>query len=305
MSTTLPVVPKAVLDTSVLQTHQRCPRKAYYQYWLNRSPSGKNYPIGFGLAYHAYREWMERAWIDSGQDLAKDGPVCHSYGVRRAMEVYPDDPPLGHKKEFLTRQRLRDSLEQAYTLWQTEKRQGIFKVLEVEQGFQLAFPNGRLFGGRMDQILEWNGQLWVRDFKTTSRMGATYAKQFDPNDQMTCYTWGASVLSGRKVQGVIIQVIYNTKTKGPEHHQFITTRSPAHIEEWQQNVEREGRLVDEHTAEEYFPMRTTGCSDFNGCFYRDCCGLSSWKQRDAWLRTHTIESHWDFMNPDDEEGVVD
>lgn len=305
MSTTLPIVPRETLDTSVLQTHQRCPRKAFYQYWLNRSGKGYNYPIGFGLSYHAYREWLERAWMESGQDLAKDGPVCHEFAQIKALEVYPDDPPIGHKKEFLTRQRLRETFAQGYSEWQTEKRQGLFNVLEVEQGFQLTLPSGRMFGGRMDQILEWHGQLWVRDFKTTSRMGKDYARQFDPNDQMTCYTWGASELSGRKVQGVIIQVIYNTKTKGPEHHQFLTTRSDAHIAEWQQNVEQEAWLIDKHSTLEMFPMRTTGCNDFGGCFYRDCCSMSSWKQRDAWLEAHTVESHWDFMNPDEEEGVVD
>ena len=303
MSSLLPVVPRETLDTSVLQTWQRCPRKAYLQYWLNRSPGGKNYSIGFGLAYHTFREELEKAWMGVEGDF-DEASTCYKIALAIATDGW-EDPPLEHSKRFLTRQRLLESCQQGLELWLAEKRNKIFNVLEVEQGFQLPFPSGRVFGGRFDQILEWNGQLWVRDFKTTSRMGKSYPRQFDPNDQMTCYTWAASQLSGRPVQGVIIQVIYNTLNKGPEHHQFISTRSDAHIAEWQKNVEREGAVLEAHSAENYFPMRTSACNDFNGCYYRDCCGLSSWKMRDAWLEAHTVESHWDFMNPDEEKGVVD
>jgi hypothetical protein len=303
MSSQLPVIPRATLDTSVLQTWQRCPRKAYLQYWLNRSPGGKNYSIGFGLAYHTFREELEKLWMGSGEDWGVLGELYEA-ALALALDGW-EDPPIEHSKMFLTRQRLTDSCVQGFELFCAEKRNKVFNVLEVEQGFQLPLPSGRIFGGRFDQILEWNGQLWVRDFKTTSRMGASYARMFDPNDQMTCYTWAASQLSGRKVQGVIIQVIYNTKHKGPEHHQFISARSEAQIEEWKDNVEREAQIIEQHTAEGYFPMRTTGCNDFGGCYYRDCCGMSSWKMRDAWLNAKTVESHWDFMNPDDERGIVD
>jgi hypothetical protein len=304
MSSLLPVVPRETLDTSVLQTWQRCPRKAYLQYWLNRSPGGKNYSIGFGIMYHTFREELEKMWqAAKTDDIQLAAQFCQA-----AIEIASDgweDPPVENNKSFLTKQRFIQAALQGFDAWVAEKRNKVFTVLEVEQGFQLPLPSGRIFGGRFDQILEWNGQLWVRDFKTTSRMGKSYPKMFDPNDQMTCYTWAASQLSGRKVQGVIIQVIYNTKNIGPEHHQFISTRSPAHIEEWQANVEREATIIDQHTEEGYFPMRTTGCNDFNGCYYRDCCALSSWKMRDKWLESHTVESHWDFMNPDAEEGIVD
>lgn len=306
--TELPVYPREALDTSVLQTHQRCPRKALYQYLLNRTPSGKNWPIGFGLAYHKFREVLEKSYmiecVEKGTPLGKAGPHLYALALTEATKDY-EDPPIGDSKEYLTKGRLELTCEQAFHNWLEEKRAGLFKVLEAEQAFMLELPNGELFGGRFDQILEWRGKLWVKDFKTTSRMGKDYARMFDPNDQMTAYTWAASQLSGRPVQGVIIEVVYNTKTKGPEHHVFLSARTPFQIEEWQNDVMREIKEFRAHTTEKHWPKRTSACNDFGGCYYRECCAKSSWRMRDEWLRAKTIESSWDFMNPDQEEGVVD
>ena len=55
----LPIVEPEVFDNSMLSTFQRCPRKGFYQYGLQRSPSGTNYPIQFGVGYHKFRETLE------------------------------------------------------------------------------------------------------------------------------------------------------------------------------------------------------------------------------------------------------
>lgn len=304
----LPMKERLAFDTSITQTSQRCPRKAQYQYFYNRSGAGRNVPIAFGLAYHKFREVLERQYLDicmkQGMELNKVSGAIYKIALGEGMEGY-EDPPLEHKKAYLTRGRLQLSCEQAFMNWTSEKRKGIFTVLEAEQAFQLELPDGTLFGGRFDQVLEWNGKLWVKDFKTTGRMGKDYPRQFDPNDQITAYTWAASKLSGRRVGGVIIEVVYNTKSVGPTHFPFVSARTDAHIEEWLRDVQMETKLLRSYYEDNYFPKRTTGCGDFGGCYFRECCAMSSDKMREAWLLAKTIESEWDFMNPDKEKGVTD
>ncbi|GAH70638.1 unnamed protein product, partial [marine sediment metagenome] len=203
-----------------------------------------------------------------------------------------------------TKSRLLSTCQGAFENWLHEKLEGIIRVIPpVEQSFDLQLPSGRRYGGRFDQIVDWNGKLWVRDFKTTSMMGAGFGKRFDPNNQLTGYVWAASQLSGRRVEGVMIEVVYNTKTRGPEYHPFLSTRTRNQVDEWVVGIEHELSVIDGYFQNEIFPKRTSSCNDFAGCFFRDACRKDSWYTRQLWLEESTIESVWDFMNPDKEVGV--
>lgn len=308
--TTLPIQRADVLDISTIGTYQRCPTKGLYQYGFNRSPIGVNYPIQFGVSYHKFREILEVSY----KKLLTDGvDVLNSKESQRQVYLLAwgmasrsfENPPLDHKKAYLTDSRLESSCRKSFDNWLHEKMTGRYNVLYSEQSFDLSLPSGRRFGGRFDQILEWNGKLWVRDYKTVSRMGKTYGEQFEPNNQMTGYVWAAQELSGRRVEGVIIDVCYNTKNVGPDFYEFLTTRTPDHIERWVETIEAEIKEIDSYYEADLFPMRTGACHDFGGCYFRDACKKSSWPMIERWLLANTNESHWDFMNPEAEEGVVD
>jgi hypothetical protein len=306
---TMPIERSEVSDNSEISTHQRCPTKGLYQYGLNRAPIGTNYPIQFGVSYHKFREILEvvfEAHPREGDGLLDKEWQRETYELAwYAASKKFEDPPLDHKKAYLTTSRLSNACQLAFENWLHEKATGRYVVLFNEQAFDLALPSGRRFGGRFDQILEWNGKLWIRDFKTVSRMGKTYGDQFEPNNQMTGYVWAAQELSGRRVEGVIIDVCYNTKNQGPEFHEFLTTRTPEHIERWLETIESETKEIDRYYEAGVFPMRTQACHDYGGCYFREACKKSSWPMIERWLEANTVESHWDFMNPEAEEGVVD
>lgn len=303
--------PPTAFDNSMLSTFQRCPRRAFYQYYLNRALDAKNYPIQFGVAYHRFREVLERAYINvvkkGDEDLkaVKDDLFDLAWNAALKVEGGFNDPPPEHRKSYLHTTRLLESCEIAFENWREEKSVGNMDILFPEQPFELELPNGEAYTGKVDQILLWNDEVWVRDFKTTSRMGRTYSDNFDPNNQFTGYVWGASKLSGRQVKGVIVEVCYNTKTKGPEFHQFLSTRTPEQVEEWVEETMYEIEVARQYEDDSMFPKRTTACNDYGGCNYRDACKKSHWHTRERWLKSNTIESHWDPLNPEEEEGVVD
>lgn len=308
---TLPVVNRIALDNSVTTTTGRCARLGFYQYWLNRSPEGKSWPIALGLAYHTYREVLEEAFAEGSFP-----ETAHQIAMARALLDW-EDPPIGHKHDWYTYDRVVKTLEEGYRVWTKEKSDGRIKVLFSEQSFELEIPDcfmpdgtPEVYGGRIDQIIEWNGALWVRDFKTTSRMGSGFQDRFDPNNQLTGYVWAAGLLSGgRKVDGAIVEVPYNTKTKGPEIHQFLSTRSTGQIDQFlaSQRMERRIiRMMEEATPELgmlAWPMRTAACDDYGGCFFRNACRQDNPRAIERWLSLNTVESTWDFHNPEGEAGL--
>lgn len=292
----MPVSPPSAFDNSMLDAHKQCPRFAYYRYWLHRTPVEKSFPITFGVAYHRFREILDLARIH-GED---EGLTLFEYAVKDALNTFGvDEPPVGHKHQHLTRARLLVTCNQGYEYWKIEPQQG-YEVLEAEQSFQIPLPSGELYGGRIDWLGNWNNRLWFKDYKTTSRMGKTYAHQFEPRAQFSGYAWGTAILSGRAVQGAIVETVYNTKNIGPEHHAFLSTRTAEAIEEWIQDTEITIEEVRRHEEEQYFPKRTTACMNFGGCYFRACCSLANWGSREEWLNNHTEYRVWDFMKPSTE-----
>lgn len=311
----LPVLHREVLDYSILSTFGKCPRKAFYQYVVNRAPLGTNYAIGFGVAYHTFRDTLEVEWQrierEKGRQEAMDSILLiKDIAVVKATQGW-EDPPTTHKKSWMTYDRLIKTLNAGFEHWYQEKSLGIVTVLLTEQPFDLELPSGRRYGGRIDQIKEIRNKLWIGDFKTTSYMGKSFARRFDPNHQITGYTWGGSLLSLRRIEGVQIEVVYNTKTIGPEIHTFLSTRSEGHINQWLASVEAEYDQWEKCMAETpekgmlAWPMRTTACDDYGGCYFRDACQKEYPAQIERWLDFNTTESIWDFTNPEGEEGTVD
>lgn len=300
MRTQLPVVAPEAFDFSITNTVGRCPRKAWYQYWLGRRSIQRNYPMDFGSAYHLYRDTLDRVFLQEDTPEEK-WDILHEYALTKALEIYDENPPLEHKKAFLTQVRLIESCEQGFDVWKDEVLSGRVTLLASEQSFNLVLDDtGYSFGGKIDRLIEQNGQFWVQDYKTTSYMGRTYGYKWDPNAQISGYTWGARELSGRRVMGVIIETIYNTKNKGPEHHNFLSTRSGFHIDEWKRDYVETRHSIERYEAEQYFPKNTAACDDYGGCFFRACCAMSSWAARDEWLNNFTVEDRWDFMKGEDE-----
>ena len=296
----LPVFDRSALDYSILSTHQRCPRKGLIRYWHGRAPLSVNYPMEFGSAYHTYREILEKLYLahfPEGKGMPDEDQIkaWHMEALTAALAGYPENPPPDHAKAYLTQIRLEENCEVGLDQWTQEKQDGNVRILAVEQAGQLELPNGEQYGFKIDAIIEWNRGVWVRDHKTTTRKGRTYAHAFQVNDQFTGYTWAASQLTGKQVKGCIVNSVYNvTKTIG-EHEPFIVTRTQWDIDDWLAGTQAEIAEVRRHEEAGEWPKRTVACDDFGGCWLRECCGHThSWREQDEWLKGHTKEEVWDF-----------
>jgi len=326
--------PEDDLDNSTISEYGACPRKGFYRYGLRRGFKGKSWPIQFGLAFHKYREEVENMMREEKEGLTDE---IHLAAIDIALEGW-EDPPMEDKKGYLDRLRLFQTCEAAKKRIRNEIESGEIEVTRTEDSFDLELPfwvcrscgwatleesetcskcsEPSLFrarhGGRIDQFIKdkaRKGLDMVKDFKTTSYKPYNYEEKFDPNNQFFGYTWARSELSGRKCDGAIIETVHNTKTIGPIITQHYVTYSEGQIEAWQveQMIERQIIMTMWSRVEELgylaFPKRTQECSSWGGCPFRGACRGGSAFEIEAWLEARTIESHWDYTDPNEEAGL--
>lgn len=295
----LPIAPRSVLDNSILGTLAACPRKTLYKYFLNiRAKEEDNTSVDFGSAYHRYREVLDKCAAQANEWKPE---VFHQIALTMALQGF-EDPPESHKKNYLDRTRLMKSCIAAFSKWKTEMENGSRKIVQLECSFQYPLPSGRLYGGRFDQIFEWNNRLWVKDYKTSSFAPTTKKDYYDLNHQMTGYVWAAQQLSGRQVDGVIVEICYNIKDKGPDIIPIMTTRTPNDVEAFLEWAEAGWDHVERAIETNRWPQYTISCNDFfRKCeFYGACENGSDWDAIEVWLNDNGTEFVWDFENPVDE-----
>lgn len=282
----LPVLNRDVLDHSILSTHASCPRLAFYKYGVNRRvKKDDTVSIDFGTAYHLFREQLEK---EETRDI-----VATTKAAQVALKHYKD-PETTHKKGYLDRKRLTESCMVASDKINRELRSNI-KVLHTETSFDLPLPSGRRYGGRFDQIILWNNKLYVRDFKTKSWMLTDAAKEYELDHQMSGYVWAAQHLCKQKIEGVIVEVMYNTLKQGPEIKPLLSTRTPEQIDNFIEWAEAEWDSWEKACKTGTWQMRTNTCFRFNKkCIYHDACSSGNWESVEAWLEDNTVESVWDF-----------
>lgn len=149
------------------------------------------------------------------------------------------------------------------------------------------------YGGIFDGLVDFNGQLWVFEHKTTSQLGSYYFDQFKPNNQVTGYIWAAEQLSGRKVQGAIINAIGVYKTGATKFERGMTARHPQDLKEWLENIRIVCNQI-KRAEKEGYSQSTGACTLYGKCEYHSIHVLSHPSERQKRLESDYIQEAWDF-----------
>lgn len=130
-----------------------------------------------------------------------------------------------------------------------------------------------IYCGRFDGVIQWGDLTLVIDHKTTGKLGdgSYYFKQFRPNLQMSGYVWAAEKIFGRRVHGVLINVLHMT-TRTVNFARDISSRESFEIERFKSIVKAQIALA-KSKGQDYadWPENWTSCMDFRGCPYRELC----------------------------------
>jgi hypothetical protein len=156
-----------------------------------------------------------------------------------------------------------------------------------------------LYSGHMDRVVEFGGQNYVLDRKTTGTTinGASsfgYFAQFNPNNQMTGYCLAAQIGLNVPAKGVIIDAAQIAKGFS-RFERHITPRTEEQMAEWLQGLQMNVRLARIFAEQDFYPMNETACDHYGGCEFREVCKRSP-SVRQAFLNTDFTRQFWDPLD---------
>lgn len=144
----------------------------------------------------------------------------------------------------------------------------------VEYSFRLELDDGILYSGHLDRLVEYNGDIYIQDQKTTgSTVAPYYFEKFQPDTQMTGYTYAGQIVFGLPVKGVIIDAA-QIAVGFSRFERGFTFRTPAQLEEWRTDTLLHIDAIRGYTHEGYFPQNRSSCDKFGGCAFRAVCARS-------------------------------
>ena len=151
--------------------------------------------------------------------------------------------------------------------------------------------------GHLDKIVEFSGDRYVIDHKTTSTTpGSNYFERYDVDNQMSLYTLAGQIILNSPVKGVIVDAIqvavgFSRFVRG------FTYRTPDQLEEWLEHTKRWLASAERCATEQFWPMNDTSCDKFGGCEFRGVCSRSP-QVRQRWLEAEfRKEEPWNPLKP--------
>jgi hypothetical protein len=302
------------IDNFALTMFQTCPAKYFlrmHEGWTARRRTGA---LGFGTVLHEglatwYRtgdlgkallsineKWPDNMPVDDFRTKEKCLRVMMEYAKKYPTEAWtilgaPENPVIEVPFTLDTGMFLP-----CQECWIIEDKQDVITDGMCSNCAQPLEPIE--YGGIYDMLVEFGGSVFVVDHKSTSVMGSGYFNQFKPNNQMTGYIWGGSLMSGKRVSGAIINAIGVYKTGATKFDREITSRSPAAIEEWLRNLWHECVNIKQAERTGFFPLRTGACTQYGLCEYHSVHSLDNEKERQRRLETDYVREQWDYENRD-------
>lgn len=177
-----------VTTQSMIKTFRSCPREAYYKYWLRLRPKTPSKPLTRGKWVHALlqahyegRDWREEhaRWVSRFRKLFDE--------EKEALGDLPNEIPRLLEGYFW---HYGDPQYSAYE----------WTVHEVEFTVEAQMPNGHLFRGRLDLLVEDEFGLWIVDHKTHKRLPDWNYRMLD--EQSPLYIWACHQM-GVPVRGFV------------------------------------------------------------------------------------------------------
>ena len=286
-----------VVDSSLMAHFRACPQLAFLESFEHWKPRHGSVHLVAGAAFAAGIEAARNAFYRDG--LGESEAV--GLGLRALMAAYGDFecPPdsakslermLGALEYFFSEYRMPDDAAKPARL--PGGRLGI----EFSFAEPIDFPhpmtgNPLIYSGRFDMLADFAGGLYGDDEKTTSQLGASWAKQWDLRSQFTAYTWGAQ-RAGLALDGFIVRGISILKTKY-DTQQAITYRPQWMIDRWYDQLLRDlTRMVQMWESGVWDLNLDDSCNAYGGCKFRKVC-LSEPHRQVNWLVQDFQRRRWD------------
>ena len=306
----------SVIDSSMLADFRSCPtrtRMKYFEHWKPRDLSihlhaGKSFAAGAEATRLAF--YLGQYKVPRGEEQYEilDGPPgderrAIACGLRVLLATYGDFPvEEGHPKSA---SQMAGALEYFFSVAFPLTRDHAEPValsngkrgIEVSFAEPLEFPHPEtgdpiLFSGRLDMLTHYAGGLFGEDDKTTSRLGESWARQWDLRSQFIGYSWGVKKL-GYPIQGFLVRGISLQKT-GYKHAEASPYYPQWLIDEWYEQVHLHDlpAMVRMWESGKWGRSLAEACNEYGGCEFKVIC-LSDPAAREGWLEGSFERRRWD------------
>lgn len=279
-----------------------CPRKYFYKMMQNWTPREVSPHLLFGGWYataleHYYKYVTEGKTSDEALEAVVKETLISTWTYRTEPSVegdinYPhgvniikdkDGNRQGYPWVSSDGNKTRENLIRTI-IWYVEE----FKDDEntpvvilsdgkpaVEYSFRIELAPDIIYCGHLDRLVDYGGDNYIMDQKTTkSTISDYYFKQFNPDQQMSGYTFAGQIIFGIPVKGVIIDAA-QIAIGFSRFTRSFTSRTNAQLEEWRLNtihyLQFAQSCAEKGQDEKNFPMNLESCSNYGGCEYRDVC----------------------------------
>lgn len=315
-------------DSTSLGWLKTCPR--LYQYsmiegWRSR---GQSVHLDFGQFYHHALELYDRhraTGVDHNEALYEAVKYCLEVtwiyipiGSSPGMDALGIPPntegkPLDWGHNLKTRETLVRSViwyleefgenDAAKTVILANGKPAVelsFR-LEMDWGPKTSFDRDNedikfssrpyILSGHLDRVVEFSDGIYVMDRKTSSTtIGSYYFDGYNPDNQMSLYTFASKVIYQTPVRGVIIDaaqiaVGFTRFSRG------FTFRTEAQTEEWLENTRHWLNLAETYAGLNFWPMNDKSCHQYGGCAFRKVCSKSP-EVRQKFLESDFTKRHW-------------
>ena len=293
-----------VFDNSSINDYKKCPRRFFFRHILGYDVSTVAPYFNFGTAYHKFREVFELSYKQYRERLPvrESCAMAFSEAMGAAKETYrkgiegQEVDDKWKKFEFLNFDRLKDSCLHVYSLLEKEKEANAISVLHSEQPFSIEIEDGIHFGGRFDEVIEHNGKLKGRDFKTSTTQERYYSRGTKPNSQFSGYAMAIGQKYGTgfdSVRELLVDVLFNQKTTKPVRKIFTVSFTREELAEAKDGLVYWITQIKKSIADDYFPANEQGCYS---CPFHNICIMPTENSRAAVLKNQFVFRPWDFNN---------
>lgn len=289
-------------DSTSLGLLKTCPRKYYLKMIEGWSSRKEAVPLVFGIHYHDALEEYDRMRMNG-----KDHEEALLDIVHMMMKKTGIRTPEGKfiPWESGDSNRNRETLVRSVVWYLDQFEQDPLEVVKLKNGkpavevsFKMELPiihpkgDPYILCGHLDKVVDFGNETWILDHKTT-KMGLSnyYFQQYDPNNQMSLYTFAANVVLEKKAKGVIV----NAAQVGVNFTRFarrFSLRTAGQLDEWYKDLEVYLRQAEQYAQNNYWPMNDTACDKFGGCEFLGICS-SDPAMRERFLESDFSKKIWD------------
>lgn len=288
-------------DSTSIGWAKGCARLYQYMMIEGWRPKEESDDLTFGLEYHSALEEYDREVAGGKEHLIALRQVVRNLLIRtytwkttneyknranllRTVVWYLDKFGDDDTAETLILKDGRPAVEVTFKFeldWGPDFGHRVEHGIEGGNIVEYNLSQPYLLCGHLDRVVTYQGSTFVMDRKTTkSQPTHWYFSNFEPDNQMTLYSFAGKLIFQAPIKGVIIDAAQVQIDKS-EFGRGITYRTQDQIDEWLIDLKFLFAQFEDYAAEGYWPMNDKFCGTFRseasgkiGCPFRSICGSS-------------------------------